>query len=202
MIQSLWRHACVVALALTATLSACTTTANITDVQMSLDPDGDRIRNVFYSDTKEIHCIASASVGRRGATIETLIRQLAQYDFDRREYIETDAVAAYIEESPAPSAEPFTVSVKLTPLGRDGSPDGELPYPVGRFQCEVRLDGELKGVSIFNIDFPPCPTAIIVPTTLCWGFYEEDKVCPYYGESSRDPRTCRCSRLGGWECPL
>jgi hypothetical protein len=201
MIQDLWRHTCVVAFALTATLSACTTTANITDVRMSLDAEGNRIRNVFFTDSKDIYCIASGAFGRQGATVETLIRQLAQYDFDRREYYEVDAVAAYADDSPPPNKDSVTISVALRPLGPDGRPDAELPFPVGRYQCEMLLDGELKGVSIFNVDFPPCPTARLVAHTRCFGFYEEGKVCPYYGESSRDPRSCTCSQIGGWECP-
>jgi hypothetical protein len=195
----LWRHGCALAFVGAALLPACSTTANVSDVVMALDGDGDRVRNVFFTDTKEIYCVASMAVGRRGVTVEAMVRQLSAYDFDRREFVERDAVAAVAEASPAPSPQSFTFHVRLTPLGPDGKPNDDIPFAPGRYQCEVRLDGELKGISLFNIEFPECPTATIIPQTLCYGFYEEGKGCPFFGVSSRDPASCTC-RLTGWEC--
>ena len=77
--------------------------------------------------------------------------------------------------------------------------DGQ-PFPPGRYQCEAYLDGKLELVSIFNIDFPPRPTASIPPGSLCYGFYKKIDVCPKYGVTSRDPARCRCTFDKGWEC--
>ena len=55
----------------------------------------------------------------------------------------------------------------------------------------------LEKVAIFNIDFPPCPTAHILPGSLCYGFYKKLDVCPKYGETSRDPATLPVHRSQG-----
>ena len=63
-------------------LPACTSTANISDVYMALDGDGNRKRNIFYTDTQSIHCVVEAGIGRDGATVEVLIRQVQRFDLD------------------------------------------------------------------------------------------------------------------------
>src|SRR4051812_2614820 len=93
--------------AVTATLlilagTSCTTTARVSDVYLALDGNGDRKRNIFFTDTKEIHCVVESGVGRRGVTLEAIVRQLQEYDFVADKFFETDRVTANIETSPAP----------------------------------------------------------------------------------------------------
>jgi len=180
--------------------SSCSSTARVADVYMALDGDGDRRRNVFFTDTKEIHCVVEMGIGREGVTIEAIVRQLQSYDFAADRFFETDRVSANAEESPSPGQGIQRLDVVLSPSGPGGESAQGAPFPPGRFQCEAYLDGKLQQVAIFNIDFPDCPTAAILPATQCFGFYKNLSVCPRYGVTSRDPAKCRCSNLVGWEC--
>lgn len=183
---------------LAGTLAACTSTARISDVYMAIDSEGDRRRNVFFTDTKEIHCVVEMGIGRPGVTVEAIVRQLQSYDFIEDRFFETDRVAANAENSPKRAEGIQKLDVSLTPGAEDGATS--VPFPPGRFQCEAYLDGELQQVAIFNIDFPPCPTAEIKRATECYGYYKDKTTCPRYGVTSRDTAKCRCSDAKGWEC--
>ena len=181
-------------------LASCTATARVSDLYMALDGNGDRKRNVFFTDTKEIHCVIEVGIGRRGATVAGIIRQNQSYDFVADRFFDVDATSANGELSPTPQEGIQKLDLQLAPTAPDGTSAEGAPYPPGRFQCEAYLDGELEKVAIFNIDFPPCPTAIILPGAMCFGFYKNGDVCPRNGVTSRDPVNCRCSSLKGWEC--
>lgn len=185
---------------LPAAVVSCTSTARVSDVYMALDGAGDRKRNVFFTDTKEIHCVVELGIGRRGATVETLVRALQGYDFASDKFFATDRVLANVEASPTPSDGIQTVDVTLKPRGPDGVETDGLPFPPGRFVCEAYLDGKLEQTAVFNIDFPDCPASQIAPGTLCFGFYKQNLECPRYGVTAKDPAKCRCTTLKGWEC--
>lgn len=188
-------------------LVACTT-ANVVDVYTALDGQGDRKRNVFFTDSKEIHCVAEIGVGRPGVTIEAIIRQRATYDFVNRTYIQNlDRVVASAESSPSRDSglQKFDISLeKVVPTATDGSlgasNPADIPYEAGGYVCEVYLDGNLEGSAEFIIAFPDCPTSRITPKTICIGFYEPSKTCPAYGVSSTEQATCTCEATG-WRCP-
>jgi hypothetical protein len=181
-------------------LSSCTTTARVTDVYMALDADGNRQRNVFFTDTKEIHCVVELGIGRDGVTVEAIVRQLQAYDFIQDRFFETDRVSANAESSPGKTEGIQKLDLVLSPAGPNGEDAMGAPFAPGRFQCEAYLDGKLEKVAIFNIDFPDCPTSAIRPLSLCYGFYKNLDVCPRYGVTSRDETKCRCSNKVGWEC--
>jgi len=61
-------------------LPACPKTAGVDEVFMSLDPDGSRRRNVFYTDTKSISCIAKVAAGRRDVTFQVRLRAVQVYE--------------------------------------------------------------------------------------------------------------------------
>lgn len=183
-----------------AALSSCTATARVTDVYMALDANGARKRNVFFTDSKEIHCIVEMGVGRPGTTVEAIVRQDQSYDFIADRFFEADRVLANAENAPQPQEGIQKLDLTLKPAAPDGTETPGSPFPPGRYQCEAYLDGHLEKVSIFNIDFPPCPTASIFPGSQCYGFYKKVDVCPKYGDTSRDPAKCRCTILKGWEC--
>lgn len=191
-----------VALSLAPALASCSTTANVTDVYMALDSNGDRRRNEFFTDTKEIHCIAKAGIGRTDVTIEGSIRQLQRYNFDSNKFEDTNAVLAYAEFAAARSTGPQTLDLTLKPGPPGQQDDGQdLPYVAGRYSCEILLDGALVGSAIFNVDFPPCPPAIIAGGSFCFGFYRENDQCPELGAGGAQDPKCTCTLRDGWDCP-
>lgn len=195
----LWKLALTTTL-LVGAVSSCTSTARITDVYMALDGEGDRKRNVFFTDSKEIHCVVEMGIGRPGTTVEVIIRQDQSYDFIADRFFDADRTAANAENAPTRQQGIQKLDVTLKPAGPDGEDATGSPFPPGRYQCEAYLDGSLEKVAIFNIDFPPCPIATIRPGSLCYGFYKKLDVCPKFGVTSREPAKCRCSQLKGWEC--
>jgi len=186
-------------LLLMVTLVSCTSTANIIDVYTALDAQGNRRRQVFFTDTKEIHCVVEAGISRPGVTIETLFRQLQAYDFESGKFFETDRVYAQAEFAPGRSDGRSFIATQLQLLGPDGQQSDAIPFVPGRFQCEVYLDGKLDGIAIFNIDFPDCPVAEILGGKPCFGFFQDGRECPRYGLTSRDPAQCTCNPRG-WQC--
>jgi hypothetical protein len=185
---------------LAGALTSCTSTARVTDIYMALDGNGDRKRNVFFTDSKELHCVIELGIGRPGTTVEAIVRQNQSYDFIADRFFDADRVLANVESAPKPQEGIQKLDLALKAKGPDGSDADGQPFPPGRYQCEAYLDGHLEQVSIFNIDFPPCPTASIPPGSLCYGFYKKIDVCPKYGDTSRDPARCRCTFDKGWEC--
>jgi hypothetical protein len=180
--------------------ASCTSTANVSDVYLALDADGARKRNVFFTDSKEIHCIVEMGIGRQGVTMEVLFRQLKFYDFNLNKYFDTDRVLASAESSPQPADGIQKLDVQLLPSGPNGEQTPGAPYPPGRYRCEARLDGALEETAEFNVDFPGCPSATIQPLSKCFGFYQSPFECPKYGLTTTDPAKCRCSAAKGWEC--
>lgn len=167
---------------------------------MALDGEGLRQRRIFYTDSKEIHCVAQIGIGRDGVTIEGLIRQQQRWDAGNRQYVSTNRVLASAEASPprSSSTEPFDIQlIKQSATGETGD---SIPFLLGRYQCEIYLDGKLEGSALFNIEEPPCPTSQIRPSSVCAGFYSDGKTCPAYGISSTDPATCTCNGASGWSC--
>ncbi|MCL2725963.1 MAG: hypothetical protein FWD69_16180 [Polyangiaceae bacterium] len=194
--------------------AGCTQTANVSDLVMALDGNGDRKRVTFYTDTKEIHCVATLGIGREGVTIEGLVRQTQRADLTP-----VNVVVAYAEGTMSPAEGTQKFDISLTPVDASGADAGadsgdssgasnNVPYPVGYFQCEVYLDGELKRTALFNIEYPPCPVTFIASGTVCAGYYEINKKCPIAGNglSAVDPAICNTAvcctcETSGWSCP-
>lgn len=189
--------------ALTA-FSACATTANIVEVYTGLDaPDGKgetRRRELFYTDTNEIHCIARAGIGRANATIEGYIHQIRRYNFDTNEFDEVNRYIGFVEIKPEPSKDPIYIDLKLGRVDADGKPSDDAPFIAGSYVCEVALDGVIERTAPFNIDIAPCPPASLVPGGPCFGFYPHGQNCPKYGERADAIPSCRCDRKEGWQC--
>lgn len=198
-----WVGVAALGLLLVVVLPSCSQTANVTEVWTALDSDGTRRRNEFFTDSKEIHCIARAGIGREGVTIEAFIRSVQLYDFGTNRFEPLDAVVAYAEFKADRAQAPTTFDLRLT--ARDPrKPDAEqtaedAPFFPGRYKCEILLDGALEGEAIFNIGFPPCPPTFIVPGSKCFGFYRENDLCPALGASAAQEPKCSCT-LSGWEC--
>src|SRR5256885_1860502 len=66
----------------TCLVPACSRTASVTDTYTALDDKGDRKRNVFFTDTEEIHCVAEIASSRPDVTFQIQIRQVQRFDFE------------------------------------------------------------------------------------------------------------------------
>jgi len=191
---------------LVSSLTACpVSTAGIFDAYMSID--GTRRQNTFYTDTKNISCTVDVRGAQsRPVTTEVLIRQ-EQILGLQRNALNVNVVRTYSDFSGF-----GTNTVSLKPAGPDGGTGGDdtpVPFPAGRFRCEIYLEGKLEETLPFNVDFAPCPPQLIEPGAVCGGFYEGGRSCPRGGAgipNSGVPETnigrCTCSgELGSlWVC--
>lgn len=189
--------------ALTVLSASCTTTANITDVYMSLDSDGSRRRESFFTDTAEIHCIAQGNFGRPDVTVTGFIRQIRAWDFKGNANTEVTRtfgdVDIHPEVSGGANSPPQKIDIKFERVDKNNQPSDSAPYPEGSFYCEVQVDGVTAKRVPFNIDFPPCPTSIIANNSPCIGFYSDQAACPAGGNGGDGP-TCNCTDTKGWDC--
>lgn len=185
-----------------STLSACSTTANISDIYLALDSAGARRRTIFFTDTKEIHCIAEGSFGRQDVTVEAYIRQVRAYNPADDDFDTVDRYGSFLELTPAtnPGGPPQKLDLSIRPTDEKGEFDDTKPFSAGSYKCEFMLDGEVVKSIDFNIDFPECPGAAIFSGDPCIGFYQLNKKCPGGGAKSTDKDTCNCGGPNGWEC--
>lgn len=115
-----------------------------------------------------------------------------------------NVVVASLDFHPAvTTGTPGIASLRLVPTkNEDGKrvQDDESPFAPGSYLCEVSVDGEPKGAASFNIDYPECPTEVIIAGGPCFGFYPLEQQCPASGATGSPDPTCTC-RAEGWECP-
>jgi hypothetical protein len=186
-----------------AVITACSTTANISDVFTSLDGDGSRRRETFFTDTEEVHCIAVAGVGRPDVTVEGSVHQIRTFNFDKGDFELADRYIAFTDLHPQvekDQKEPTKLDFLLEKTDSTGKPSDTAPYLAGSYVCEVGIDGKVDKTAAFNIDFPPCPSAEIILNGPCFGFYPKDQKCPRYGLQSSDGASCTCTTDKGWDC--
>lgn len=181
-------------------LPSCTDTVAVSELTTALDTAGARRRNVFFTDTNEIHCVATVSAGRNNATLHLRIRQLQRFDYQTGRFLDADRVVSQIEVVPS-AGNNQQYSIALVRTNAKGEESDEIPFQPGRYQCEALVDGELERKAIFNVDFPACPDETILMPTACYGFYELGRRCPAFGASSTEPAQCVCDFAKGWDCP-
>ncbi len=195
---------------LVSSLTACPiATAGIFEAYMSID--GNRRQNTFFTDTKNITCtvdVRGAST-RRPITTELLIRQEQVLNLQRAPVF-VNVVLVYADFSGA-GTQSLTLKPGEKDAGGNSSGGGEkpIPFPAGRFRCEVYLDGTLEASIPFNVDFAPCPPQLIENGAVCGGFYEGGRSCPRGGAGLQDsgipePNIGRCTCSGEqgsqWVC--
>lgn len=189
-----------------SSLTACPiATAGVFDAYMSID--GTRRQNTFFTDTKNIACTVDVrGAENRPITTEILIRQEQVLNLQRAAQ-NVNVVLTYTDFSGVGKQ-----TVALKPDADGGTSGGEkpVPFPAGRFRCEVYLDGKLVETLPFNVDFAPCPPQLIQAGAVCGGFYEGGRSCPRGGAGvigANLPETnigrCTCSGESGavWVCP-
>ena len=184
-------------------LPACSTTANVSEVWMSIDEDGARRRSTFFTDSAAVVCLAEYGNGRQDVTIEMLIRRIRGTDFGQDAFREENIVTNAIDFRPGVTGtRPATAVLRLVPTKEEEGKlvqDDEAPFAPGSYICEVRVNGELKGSAAFNIDYPDCPAAQILQDQRCEGFYVLDRECPRAGLTGEPQPTCSCTSKG-WDC--
>jgi hypothetical protein len=199
-----WGAAATLGALVTSALPACTETANVSDVWLSLDPDGARRRKVFFTDSASITCVAEVGVGRKDVTFEILIRRVRRSPFGSDEFEPSNEVVLAKEFHPdVTTGKPAIIGLTLKPttVDQDGKlqENDEAPFAAGSYVCEVYVDGDKQKQAAFNVDYAPCPTIVIQPNTLCIGFYTTGTECPASGATGDPEPTCTCSDKG-WEC--
>ena len=132
----------VVVFAIPTLSAACTATANVDDAFMALDSDGNRKRDVFFTDTAQIYCVAEFASSRTDVTLNMRLHQLTRYDFVQNAIVPFDSYPTEVELAPGVSQRGFQ-SLQLVKTAPDGTQDDNLPYFAGDYQCEIFLDGKL-----------------------------------------------------------
>lgn len=195
-----------VALTALVTLSsapACTATAGVSEVYTSLDGDGSRRRDTFFTDSTEIHCIAKAMFGRPDVTIRGTFHRIREYNFAKDQIDDVDAYSAGIDFHPDRTAdrkEPVTIDFSFSRVDASGTPSDKVPYLAGSYICEIELDGEIVKTAPFNIQFPECPLSQLSTGSTCLGYFKNKAECPRNGLKSENSPQCTCDAKG-WQCP-
>lgn len=163
-------------------------TAAIKDSYVALDGQGVRKRTRFFTDTESIHCVAELANGREDTTLVVQLRseELHQPGAKKPEKLRSVLAA---EESVVPLGSDAVLSFEWK------KPDEDTPYPAGSFLCEFYLNGELLAEAPFQVEYPECPVAPILPGASCEGFVAPGQKCP----GAREKQTCQCSQ-GVWSC--
>ncbi len=170
---------------------ACTATANVDDAYMALDGAGDRKRNVFFTDTAQIYCVAEFAAVRKDVTLNIKLHQVSRYDFVQNQLVAYDAYPTEVEIAPGPSGRGLQSLLLIKEDAKGAQTDG-LPYQAGDYECQIFLDGQKQKTVKFSIQFPPCPDAQILANATCFGFYRIGDKCPELGAASQQQLFCTC----------
>lgn len=179
----LWRSAALLgALALTA----CDT-AGFRRSYMALDSQGERRRDVFFTDTKGIFCVAELASGVADVTVRADFAQRAYYLPEDGSRVELQRFIGSEELAPGAGEE------LITAFELQRSQD--QPYDAGEYACLLYLNGDLEAEHAFRVEYPECPAAPVETGVRCKGFVLDGSVCSgIMGES------CTCAASGAWEC--
>jgi len=180
----------------------CSGAATIGDIFMALDDAGVRRRTNFFTDTLSIYCVAEYGSGDNAVTLTGAIRQRQLYNPATDQMENTNRVLSLTETVPGkgPTRRVGVAFTKRNEAGQE-TVGNELPYPAGKFECEISLDGKLFSKLPFGVSFAPCPDGQITQRAGCRGFFKPNAVCPKYGSSSTDGATCTCDATNGnWAC--
>ncbi|HEY8072705.1 MAG TPA: hypothetical protein VIF62_01310 [Labilithrix sp.] len=195
--------------------TACITkTANVDDLYMALDADGNRKRSEFYTDTQQIHCVAEVANHRPDTTVTLRLRSVQLYDLESQKFFDSVRMLGQLDVNPTASEgiQKIDGQLKKTHAGASGADGGAnadedaTPFDAGRFVCEVWLDKDPATdapdlSATFNVLIATCPPTTIVSGTKCYGFYDHDEKCPEYGVGTSEPAQCTCDKVMGWACP-
>jgi hypothetical protein len=181
----------------------CDYASQVRQVYMALDGSGLRVRNEFFTDTKEIWCDVVWSGRGTDNSVQAIFTQThgEQNLFDGSNpqpftQLQHPRQWSANEVNPPPGIQ--TVAFGL-PLFTDIQTGNPLPYPVGIWKCTITVNGENAGESDFTINYPPaengnpngCPPAYVTSTgNSCVG-YVANAHCPS-AEYADNPNACSC----------
>jgi hypothetical protein len=193
------------ALVVLSSAPACSNTAGVSEVYMSLDGDGSRRRDTFFTDSTEIHCIAKAMFGRPDVTVRGTFHRKKQYDFKKDTFVDVDAYSGGIDLHPNRTSgqkEPTVLDFSFARVDSSGTPSDKIPYLAGHYTCEIELDGEIAKSADFDIIFPECPLSQLTTGSTCLGYFRAGDQCPKNGLKGDPNPTCECDdKTGAWKCP-
>lgn len=184
-----------IAAATTTTLTTgCGTASQVRQIFMALDGNGDRPRNTFYPDTKQIFCDVVFS---GYTTDETLDVQWIQDKGETVMYDGTGNLQSVSRLWAASEAVPTKgISTVGFPLDPPHQIDGgaQLPFPVGHWRCVVTINGVSAGESDFDIVYPTpdCPAGGGAYNGLSCVGNKGDDHCPVDSNYQPNGTDCRC----------
>ena len=186
------------ATALAMLLPACRT-AGFRRAYAALDAQGNRRRNLFFTDTQAIYCIGELTSGRDDVTVSAVIRSKSRYSAAGQLVPVVDVYGAG-EQAPGRTTLALAAfTMTKAPIAESSTstvPQDALPFPAGEFVCDLSVDGVVEETVPFSIDYPACPTVPVAPTIPCRGWVQQGAVCP-----AATPNTsCTCAASGTWEC--
>jgi hypothetical protein len=169
---------------LVATASACGGGAIVSDCFTALDAAGDRRRTEFFTDTENIFCVAKIAAAPTGTTVNAKIRFVEAAG-------QPQDILLAIGEDVASGAETTSAFQLIKP---PDTPDA--PWPVGKFACDILLDGVESASVSFDIVMPECPLYAVSNGVSCAGYYPVGAQCPAVVQT----QTCTCDSSGSWKC--
>jgi hypothetical protein len=165
-------------------------TSGFKDAYMALDGAGNRKRDVFYTDSEQIYCVAELASGVADVTVTARLRVWALYDPSTALPLEFPGDIVGAEEQAPGSGADISASFPIE------KPEGADFYPAGKFTCELSLNDELEASLDYEIRYRDCPFMPIEPETTCAGLVLLGNQCPGpFGA------TCICTpETGTWTC--
>jgi hypothetical protein len=162
-------------------------TAGFKRSYMALDGEGHRRRDVFFTDTESIFCVAELASGVDDVTVRADFEQRAYYLPEDGSRVDLQRFIGSEELAPG-AGEELVTSFELQRTQ-------DQPYDAGDYACLLYLNGDLEAEHAFRVEYPECPVAPIEPGVRCRGFVLDGAVCTgVLGES------CACAASGTWEC--
>jgi hypothetical protein len=187
-----------------APLAACSSATEARDVYMALDSSGDRPRDTFFTDTKEIFCNVDYVGQRRDTTVQARIHQISaetSWGSAGPPWPAANYILGGDEKAPGTGSQTLSFGFTLVPPPGTTSQQSQLPWPVGDFRCEITVNGVAQGAAPFRVIYPTCPELPPQPQSACLGFVKPAQACP----ATNQAVTCTCDAAGPlkglWNCP-
>lgn len=176
------------AVVIVSLLACACDTAGVQRAYMALDEQGMRRRDVFYTDTEAIFCVAELVSGTDDVTVRGQLTS-TYLELPTGEVVDRHVLHDVSEAAPG-AGEDLRVSFELE---KESSDD---PYVPGKYACEIYVNGELEETLPFEIRFPACPETALRPGLKCAGFFRTGTQCPAAIAGS----VCTCNEDGTWGC--
>ena len=169
----------------------CYGTAQVRQVFMALDANGDRVRDTFYTDSTAIICnVLYAGSDPDTTMVANFVQTSGEPNlFDGSNNVgPASRVWASIEI--APSEGDSIQSFQLDPP-TPVSGGARFPYPVGSWKCIITVNGQNAGESDFKVVYPTpdCPESGVASQGQNCTAYQANASCP---NSDNTAASCTC----------